>query len=950
MNLIESSYRVTREQSDILLDADNVTSRRERITGKLPRDLQPDVFECAWQMAIDRHPALRTAFEWKGLREPVQHVNASADCVIDRVEADGDFVRRHDEVWKRRFNPAQAPLMHLSLGRNHEGEWLFAWTSHELILDSRARRIVMKDVAEIYESLIHSRPIRPVTSPSFQPYVERCHQAGQNKAAAYGGVHHEASAKTCKLLIPRPDEQIQGDPWASATVAILAQAEARLRDFAHKIEVPLNVVVQCVWAVLLSKYSSECEVSFGALQTSQLDFPGALEIVGPLASTVVRHLNVHPGRSIVDVAHDLNAQIVDSAVPTGLRSDAHSRPFMPQAERFETMVRVLEADTNGHPRLDDAFWRDQMSQVVTGCGVTLAGSVATALALEIIYDRRRCDSACISGMAGQLSCLLESISQVERVGQLSLNTETDKQHLVLVGDSSGLETGNAECVYEWFEQQARRCSTQVAVVHEGRRVSYFELEKKVDQLAARLRRSGIGPEALVGLYLPRGLNMIVSVLAVLKSGGAYLPLDIDAPVERVRDILLDAKPQCLLVEEEAGAMSSAPCELVHVNAKVNVPADPPVPPQALATGAAYVLYTSGSTGRPKGVVVENRQLLNYVKSIIKQAGLEECRHFAMLQPLTVDSSVTVLYASLCTGGTLHVIGEELAMDPVALSAYFEGEKIDCLKIAPSHLAALHSGVAPSRLVPQRRLIVGGEGSSYSWLTSIALSAPACAIFNHYGPTETTVGVLMHRFDESKSREGGLVPIGQPLANCRAYVLDPYGELVPRGVIGELYIGGDAVARGYINRPSLTALQFLPDPFAPAPGHRMYRTGDLVRCLPGNLLEFCGRADNQIKLRGYRVEPGEITSVLEQHPDVNGAVVMPFRCSSGGQQLAAFVVSHRGKPLEGTLRTLLQSKLPHYMVPNDIIVLDKFPLSRHGKIDIRSLPLPVWVVDAKAQPK
>jgi non-ribosomal peptide synthetase component F len=337
-----------------------------------------------------------------------------------------------------------------------------------------------------------------------------------------------------------------------------------------------------------------------------------------------------------------------------------------------------------------------------------------------------------------------------------------------------------------------------------------------------------------------------------------------------------------------------------------------------------------------------------VKSIIKQAGLEGCRQFAMLQPLTVDSSVTVLYASLCTGATLHVIGEELAMDPVALSAYFEGEKIDCLKIAPSHLAALHSGVVPSRLVPQRRLIVGGEASSNSWLASIATAAPGCTIFNHYGPTETTVGVLMHRFDESKSREGGLVPIGQPLANCRAYVLDQYGELVPRGVIGELYIGGDAVARGYINRPSLTALQFLPDPFASVPGQRMYRTGDLVRCLAGNLLEFCGRADDQVKIRGFRIEPGEITSVLEQHPDVNGAVVMPFCCGSGGHQLAAFVVSRGGKPLEAALRTFLQSKLPHYMVPSDIIVLEKFPLSRHGKIDIRSLPLPVWAVDSKAQ--
>jgi amino acid adenylation domain-containing protein len=903
MNLIEASYRLTSEQSEILLDSGNLPSRGERLTSELPPDLQPDLFEHAWRMATERHPVLRTAFEEKGLREPIQHVRVGAECGMDTEEGGEEFIFRHDLAWNRHFNAAEAPLMHMSLGKNQEGDWLFSWTSHDLILDSRARRIVIKDVAECYESLLNSQPIKSVASPAFRTYVNCCSPANSSIGAPYARPLHDPSSKISKLMIPQTVQDIQNDRWGSTAISITTDAETRLRNFAHRIKVPLNVVVQCAWAGLLSKYCGDCEVSYGALETSAAGPPGALEIVGPLTSSVSRLLNVHPGRSIADVARELHSQIEESTRLRDGRPETNFKPVAPKPPLLAAMVRLLESDAPWQPFVDDSFWRHQRWRVTTGCPLTLTGSVATVLTLQLVYERARWASSSISNMAVQLGCVLDAISQVQRVGQLLVDTEKSKRHRVLVGAASSVETHNTACVYELFAQQVLRVPTQVAVVHEGRRISYLELSERVDQLAAELGRRGVGPETIVGLYLPRSVSMVVSVLAVLKSGGAYLPLDTEAPAERVRTILLDAKPQCALVEEEARDIDWAACELIRVNTKGSVAVDLPAPSLACADGAAYVLYTSGSTGRPKGVVVENRQLLNYVRSVIQEAGLEECTQFAMLQPLTVDSSVTVLYASLSTGGSLHIISEEAAMDPHALSAYFEGEKIDCLKIAPSHLAALHSGVAPSRLVPQRRLIVGGEASSHSWLASVARSAQGCIIFNHYGPTETTVGVLMHRFVEAKSMPGATVPIGLPLANCRAYILDQQGELVPSGVTGELYIGGNSVARGYIHRPSLTALHFLPDPFASRPGQRMYRTGDLVRYCPRNGLEFCGRADDQVKIRGYRVEPSEIKSVLEQHPDVSGAIVLPFRCVSGGQQLAAFVVSSCGKPLKSSTDSL-----------------------------------------------
>ena len=285
-----------------------------------------------------------------------------------------------------------------------------------------------------------------------------------------------------------------------------------------------------------------------------------------------------------------------------------------------------------------------------------------------------------------------------------------------------------------------------------------------------------------------------------------------------------------------------------------------------------MIYTSGSTGKPKGVLIEHRQICNYVQGISARCGLEPGASFAMVQPLSVDSSQTMIFPALVSGGCLHVISEDRAVDPQALSGYFCRFPIDMLKIAPSHLAALQTSSHPERLLPRRVLIIGGEASRREWVEQLQTMA-RCAIFNHYGPTEATVGMLTYPVHtDQNGHSASTVPLGRPLPNTQAYVLDRHLYPVPIGVPGELHIGGHGLARGYLNRPELTAEKFIADPFSPESGARLYKTGDVVRYLPDGNLEFLGRTDHQVKIRGFRIEPAEVESMLGQHPAVRGVVV------------------------------------------------------------------------------
>jgi amino acid adenylation domain-containing protein len=502
-----------------------------------------------------------------------------------------------------------------------------------------------------------------------------------------------------------------------------------------------------------------------------------------------------------------------------------------------------------------------------------------------------------------------------------------------------------ECLHSLFEAQAARTPMQAALVHDDAPLTYSELDRLANRLARKLRSLGVGPEVRVGLCAERSIEMAVGVLAVLKAGGAYVPLDARYPRERLEYMLRDSQAQVLLAHRAllpALPEHSSVVFLDGLRAETAGDSEAPVPAGATGGNLAYVIYTSGSTGRPKGVTLGHAALCNLMRWHLAQPALARPARTLQFASLSFDVSCQEMFSTWASGGTLVLISEDARRDSAELLRVLEAARVERLFlpfVALHHLAeqAVELGRAPSAL---REIVTAGEQLQMTRpLTWLFQQLPGCSLHNHYGPSESHV-VTAYTLEGPVESWPALPPIGRPIANSQAYVLDERLGRVSVGTVGELYLGGVCLARGYWNRPELTAERFIPDPFAREPGARLYRTGDLARYLPDGNIEFLGRADHQVKIRGFRIELGEVEVALRQHPEVREAVVVAREDSPGVKRLVAYVTGEKGaKPGPEVLRTHLKQRLPEYMVPSAVVVLEALPLSPNGKVERKALPEP-----------
>jgi amino acid adenylation domain-containing protein len=926
-----------------------------RLTGPL----DTAALERALGEIVRRHEALRTTFgEVDGA--PVQVVAPFDGFTLpaaDLSERSEDYrdeaVRRATHEAARAFDLAAGPLLRVSLLRLANDEHVLLINLHHIVTDAWSMDVLFRELVTLYgayasgqESPLPELPVQYADHAVWQR--EQLQGEVLDRQMAYWKERLAGVPELLELPTDRPRPPVQSHRGDVVSVTVPAALVEQLRALARGEGATLYMVLLGAFQVLLSKHSGSEDVVVGSpvAGRTQREVEG---LIGLFINTLVLRTDLagDPGfRGVLRRVRDVTLGAYEHQdVPfEKLVSELQPERSMRHAPLFQVMFNLLNTGEQG------AETPSALAFVPMGGGgdndakvdvtLTVREQPDGSLDARLGYASDLFESATMARMAAQWTRVLAAVAARPDAPLSAIDVLAEEERSALAEWNRTARDFPAQSVLELFDGWVSRMPDAPALAFEGARLSFAELDGRTRRIAASLAARGVGPEARVGLCVERSAEMIVALLAIMRAGAAYVPLDPAFPPGRMADMMADAGATLVLAQYSLlSTLTGIGAEVVSIGeAERSAPesADlPAIRPESLA----YVIYTSGSTGKPKGVAVEHRQLAHYVQAVAERLALPERASYATVSTIAADLGHTSVFGALCGGGCLHVLGEARIADAESFAAYLAENPVDALKITPSHLAALMGGRDAAAVLPRRCLVLGGEASRTAWVDEIRALAPALRIVNHYGPTETTVGALAYVADaELPDTATETVPIGRPLANARAYVLDSALRPQPVGIPGELCIGGRGVARGYLGRAALTAERFVPDPFADEPGARMYRTGDRTRRRADGSVEFQGRLDEQVKIRGFRVEPGEVEAALRRETGVAECAVVAREDAPGERRLVAYVV---GQADANALRARLRLALPEYMVPSAFVALDRLPLTPNGKLDRKALPAPSY---------
>lgn len=939
-----------------------VISAALRLRGSVDLSL----FARACAEIASRHEALRTVFTERD-GQPYQQVRDDLRPEVNIYDlsghtagaAEAEVTRRHAELAGRPFDLTTGPLLRLELLRLGPAEAAMLVSMHHIVSDQWSIGVFMRELISLYSSYAAGQPgglpDLHVQYPDFAAWQRRTAIAGESAALRYWVDQLRDAPAEIGLATDRPRSTEMSYRGSAVPIELPAPLVAALRRLAGTENVTVFMVMASVFMVLLRRLSDTEDIVIG---TPVANRPLAeLEpLIGLFMNTLVLRTDLSGNPTFAELLGRARQVCLDAFDHQGVPFERVVDELRPERSLSRTPVfQVLFSYqnvpfptwTDGKVQVEPIPTEFRTAKFDLTLGLFEDGDTISG---RFEYSSDLFDAERVQRMTRYFLRLLRSLAADpgQRIDEVPLLDERERQEVLARSRGPMVGLPAVGGVHELVTAQTAATPDAIALVSGGAQIRYGELEERSNRLARYLRDAGAGPDSPVGLCLPSGADMVTAILAVWKTGAAYLPLDPGHPPDRVAFMLADSEVTLLVAT--AGWLAGLPLSDV----RPIVLDDPEVTAAVAAASAsaptwptpaeqlAYVIYTSGSTGTPKGVQVTQRGLVNYVTAMPGAAGLgEPGARYALLQPPVTDLGNTMLFTSLVTGGVLHILDPGAVTDPAAVAAYLAEHDIDYMKIVPSHLAGLAAGCPLARLIPAKTLLLGGEASSPRQISELLDLAGDRVVANHYGPTEATIGVATVRLAPGHLADG-VVPIGSPIANTSLYVLDAQLSPVPPGVAGELFIGGAGLARGYVKRPELTAGRFIRDPFA-GPEARMYRTGDRARWRSDGELEFLGRVDHQVKIRGYRIEPGEIEAVLGAHPAVARALVIAREDTPGTRQLVGYVIPAAGAatvaPDPGELRAWVGQTLPDYMVPAAIVVLKEFPLTGNGKVDRKRLPAP-----------
>ncbi|MGW7057977.1 amino acid adenylation domain-containing protein [Streptomyces sp. NPDC054904] len=908
-------------------------------------ELDVEALRAAVAGLLARHDSLRASFRRTAEGVPVQLVPADVELPWNEIDLSGLDADGQDAALDRLlaaertrpFAPEQPPLLRFTLVRLGADTHRLLFAAHHLLLDGWSAQVLAGELFELYGRRGDASGL-----PRVAPYKDYLRWLAEQDHVVAQEAWRSALAGVREPTLVAPAGHTPGRPGRIVD-ELPADLTAALTATARKHGLTMNAVVQGAWGIVLGSLTGRDDVLFGETVSGRPpELDGVESMVGLFTNLLPVRVRIESATALVDTLTRVQEQrvellayhylgLADVTELAGLGSLFDTAvvfenfPAEPGSGEPVHGLTLSEVDTKGdnHYPLGMVVMQDEQR-----------------LVLNWYYRPDLLDERLVSSATRQLRRVLEAVATAPHtpVGRLALLDDAETRELTS-GSAGPVVPAVDALVHELIAAQAARTPHAVALVDGALEVGYAELDERADRLAHALTARGAGPGELVAVAMERSAELVVTLLAVLKSGAAYVPVDPAYPQERISYLLQDAAPRLLVTTRSAAAaLPASDVERIVVDdapTAAAIAAGPATAPTGRPDPAhpAYVIYTSGSTGRPKGVVVEHRSVVDYLgwagSAYAGAAGL------ALLHsPVSFDLTVTALFTPLTVGGAVLISALE---ESAGLSARLATTPVTFMKATPSHLPLL--GALPAAYSPATELLLGGEALLGEALAGWRERHPDATVWNVYGPTEATVNATEFRVEPGTALAPGPVPMGRPQGNVRAYVLDAALRPVPAGVAGELYLAGPCLARGYLGRPALTSERFTADPYGPA-GERMYRTGDVARRLADGNLVFVGRADDQVKIRGHRVELGEVSAAVAALPAVVAQAVIVRDGGENGARLLAYAVPAAGTAPTGTeLRDRLAATLPEHMVPEAVVVLDELPLTVNGKLDRAALPEP-----------
>nr|WP_240492598.1 non-ribosomal peptide synthetase [Photorhabdus namnaonensis] len=900
-----------------------------------------DCYLTAVQQVIDRHDILRTAFVWQGLSVPAQVVWRKAPLSVTELTLDSSdgpvceqLAQRFDPR-QHRLDLGQAPLLHVVIAQETDGRWIVLQLQHHLIGDHTAMEVMNR---EVQAYLAGQGGRLPIPTP-FRNLIAEARLGVSQVEHTRFFTDMLAGVDQPTLPFGLMEVHRDGSQVAQSHRMLPSMLNDRLRSQARRLGVSLAALCHLAWAQVLSRTSGQEKVVFGTVLFGRMQAgQGADSGMGLFINTLPLRLDMDD-TSVQDSVRAAHTRL------TGLLEHEHASLALAQrCSGVQNEIPLFSALLNYRHNAPIIATDEVISGIEFQGGqertnypfVLSVEDFGNALGLTAQIVQPIDPERVCGYMQQALESLAEALEQQPEapVRLLNILPAAEKRLLLETWNATEVPYPDQCCIHQLFEQQAEKTPDAIALMYEEHILSYAALNARANRLARRLIRQGIRSDDRVAVLLERSIELVVAQLAILKAGAVYVPIDPRVPDERQHWLINDCSAKLLLTDIPVNLDIPLYCfadEMSDIEEEdylnLNLPRS--------NIELAYIMYTSGSTGTPKGVMVPHQAVVRLViNNGYAEIGPDD--RVAFEANPAFDASTFEVWAPLLNGGTLVVIDHTTVLTPKAFVQALQAYRITVMWLSVGLFNRLAAELAPA-LAQLKILIVGGDVLDPHVIAQVLRDSPPQQLLNGYGPSEGTTFTTTYRIT-ALSLGMTQIPIGRPIANTRVYLLDVYGQPVPLGVVGELYIGGAGVACGYLNRPDLTTERFLVDPFSDLPDARMYRTGDLARYLPDGNLEFLGRNDQQIKIRGFRIEPGEIEARLVKYPTVQEAVVLVLG-EGQNKRLVAYVVAQQDERLANSLRTYLSAILPDYMVPSAFVRLDDFPLTSNGKLDRHALPAP-----------